>query len=211
MAAERRVLEDDRAQERGDLTGRERRLGDRERHRGGDVAGRGHWRHRELAHPLEQLRPEVEHRAGQLAGLCRPPIEVAGPAPASSQERLQADGQTRREALDAANRQEHARDERLARGRVVADRERLAGRAEDDLLVGHETGKADGVDRRVAADPRGRGERCARGGVTLRVGVELDDLARSMSRPASSANRIMRIAPMAKLARGRAGTPRPAA
>ena len=48
-------------------------------------------------------------------------------------------------------RQLDAGDERLARGRVVADRERLAAPAEDHLLVGDEARAAGRVDRHVAA------------------------------------------------------------
>ena len=48
---------------------------------------------------------------------------------------------------------EHARDECLARARVVADRERLAGAAEDHLLVRDEAGEPDRVDRDLAAHP----------------------------------------------------------
>ena len=113
---------------------------------------------------------------GQLPGLARPPVEVADRLRlrhrSVSRPTVSPGGRLwmRRTARSTPGH------ERLARGRVVADRERLAGRAEDDLLVGHEAGKADGVDRRVAADPRGRRERGAGRGIALRVGVELDDL-----------------------------------
>ena len=55
-------------------------------------------------------------------------------------------------------RQQHAGHERLARARVVPDRERLAAAAEDHLLVGDEAGEPDGVDRHVApaSSPRSR-------------------------------------------------------
>ena len=45
--------------------------------------------------------------------------------------------------------------ERLARGRVVADRQQLSLAAEDHLLVRDEAGQPDGVDDRVAADQVG--------------------------------------------------------
>src|SRR5215207_9559017 len=47
---------------------------------------------------------------------------------------LQADGRRALERADLAHCQQHARHERLAVKRVVADRERLARTAEDDLL-----------------------------------------------------------------------------
>src|SRR3712207_7715062 len=48
-----------------------------------------------------------------------------------------------------AHGQQHARHERGAVDRVVADGERLPHAAEDDLLVGHEALEADRVDRLV--------------------------------------------------------------
>ena len=106
----------------------------------------------------------------------------------------------------------HAVRERLAAGRVVADREQLALAAEDDLLVRDEPGQPHGVDRRVAADQlRGR-LRGARRRVLLRLVVELDDLGpREVLRPprarsASSARRRSRSS-----ARRRAAAPSPRA
>jgi hypothetical protein len=64
----------------------------------------------------------------------------------------------------------------------VADRERLAGAAEDHLLVRHQAGQADRVDRLVdvgaslAEQVRGV-RRGSRRGVQLAVVVQLDDLA----------------------------------
>ena len=82
-------------------------------------------------------------------------------------------------------------DEYVARGRVVPDRERLAGAAEDDLLVGDEAGQANRVDRHLALHPRGSRLRRPGRGVELRVGVELHDLRavqRSATPPPRSAS-----------------------
>ena len=86
-----------------------------------------------------------------------------------------------RELADAPDREQDARHERAAVDRVVADRERLALAAEDDLLVRDEPGQPHRVDRlvHVAAglgDQLGRALGGARRGVELAVVVELDDL-----------------------------------
>src|SRR3954447_3420848 len=63
----------------------------------------------------------------------RPPIE----------EGFQADGETGLGA-DVAHGEQDARHEGRAVERIVADRQRLALRAEDDLLVGDEAGDTQG-------------------------------------------------------------------
>ena len=69
---------------------------------------------------------------------------------------------------DLADRQQHAGHERLAVDRVVADRQRLADVAEDDLLVGDQAGQADRVDRHVALHQLGRARRrCPTGASSL--------------------------------------------
>ena len=85
------------------------------------------------------------------------------------------------ERAHAAHGEQHARHERLAVDRVVADRERLTEIAEDHLLVGDEPGQAHRVDRRRLAAARLRHQLGgARGGaagrVELGVVVQLDDL-----------------------------------
>ena len=86
------------------------------------------------------------------------------------------------ERAHLAHGQQHAGHERLAVDRVVSDRERLAGPAEQDLLVGHQAGQAHRVDRLVDV-PAGRRDqlrgarRGARRGVELAVVMQLDDLA----------------------------------
>ena len=74
------------------------------------------------------------------------------------------------------------RHEAVAVDRVVADRERLALAAEDDLLVGDQAWEADRVDRLVDVasplrDQLGGPLRGSRRGVELAVVMELDDLA----------------------------------
>ena len=79
----------------------------------------------------------------------------------------------------SVDRPQHARHERLARGRVVADRQRLPRPAEQHLLMGDEPREPDRVDRDVAAHALGRRARSARRRVELRVGMQLDDLRRA--------------------------------
>ena len=72
--------------------------------------------------------------------------------------------------------------EAVAVDRVVADRERLALAAEDDLLVGDQPGEPNRVDRLVDVasplrDQLGGPLRGSRWGVELAVVMELDDLA----------------------------------
>ncbi len=82
------------------------------------------------------------------------------------------------------------------------------GRAEDDLLVRDEAGQTDGVDRNLARHAGGRRLRGARRCVELRLVMELDDLGSGQVRAASSANRIISTAPIAKFGTTRHGTPR---
>src|SRR5215831_13964953 len=93
-----------------------------------------------------------------------------------SEELLEPDGQARRQRADLLEREQHAGDERLARGRVMADRERLPRPAEDHLLVGDEPRKPHGVDDGLRAHARRGRLRGPRRRVALGVGVELDDL-----------------------------------
>src|SRR5262249_23420813 len=58
-----------------------------------------------------------------------------------SEEVLKADRDAGRQLLELREREQHSGDERVARGRVVADRQRLAGSAEDHLLVGNKAGQ----------------------------------------------------------------------
>ena len=55
-----------------------------------------------------------------------------------------------RQAVDAAHGQQHARHERLAVDRVMADCQRLADVSEQHLLMGHEPRQANRVDRHLA-------------------------------------------------------------
>ena len=99
-----------------------------------------------------------------------------------------------------ADREQHAGHERLAVGRVVADRQRLADVAEDDLLVGDEPGQAHRVDRHLAVHRAMRAVRAAvpLGASSLRSWCSsmISALAKCLRRPrrrsASSARRRSR-------------------
>src|SRR5439155_1437335 len=71
--------------------------------------------------------------------------------------RGQRDGQTGRQTGQALEREQYARNERLARERVVTDRQELAVAAEQDLLVRDEAWETNRVDRRIPAERLGRG------------------------------------------------------
>src|SRR5216684_3167817 len=94
----------------------------------------------------------------------------------SLEEAFEADRQTRWEIPEALQREQHARDERLSGERVVANRQQLAGSAEQHLLVRDKAGKPDGVDRGIAPHRRRCGGRRPGRRVQLGVVVELDDL-----------------------------------
>src|SRR4051794_33163687 len=71
---------------------------------------------------------------------------------------IEADGEAGPELRQLRQREQDTVGERLARRRVVADRQQLPFGAEDHFLVRDEAGQADRVDRRIAADQlRGRG------------------------------------------------------
>src|SRR5205085_5107765 len=95
-----------------------------------------------------------------------------------SEQVLKSDGDPGRQDAELREREQDAGHERIARDGVVADRQRLALAAEDDLLVRDEPRKADGVDRDVAFHRRCRRLGGARWGVDLRRVMELDDLRR---------------------------------
>ncbi len=180
----------------------------------GDVCGRRAGRDDgQVAHPLEQLAPQVEHGAGQLAGLARVPVEVGGRAPGGSQERLEADRQPRLEAADTPDREQVPG--------TNASREVVSWRSESvwprapriTSWWATRPGQADAVDGDVAAEPGGRRESGARRRVALRA---RRGARRSRPRPcaagACSAKRIRSTAPIAKLGADRmrhAGLRRP--
>ena len=125
-----------------------------------------------------------------------------------SHDRVEADRQTGRKLAHLREGEQDARDEDLPGRRVVPDGERLPRPAEDDLLVSDEAGQADRMDRRVPcpsarrspspcprahpASPRGAARRSRPGGTTF---------------AASSANRIIRIAPCEKFGAWKHATP----
>ena len=123
---------------------------------------------------------------------------------ASEQQPLQPDHGRLLELADPAYRQQHARHERLAPGRVVTDRERLTDVAEDHLLVGDEPGQAHRVDRRRSGTPPAAAISSA---VRFAVPLGASSLASwcsstisalAMCPAASAAKRIIRTAPIAK-------------
>ena len=71
---------------------------------------------------------------------------------AASEQAVETDRHARRQRVELLEREQHALGERLARGRVVPDRQQLSLAAEDDLLVRDEAGQAHRVDRRTTAD-----------------------------------------------------------
>src|SRR6185295_13525332 len=81
---------------------------------------------------------------GGTARGTRAPFVRSDPAarapPARLEERVEPDGEPRRERREPLEREQDARRERLARGRVVPDRQRLPRSAEDHLLVRDEPG-----------------------------------------------------------------------
>ena len=103
----------------------------------------------------------------------------------------------------------HAGRERLARGRVVADRQRLPRPAEDHLLVGDEARQAHRVDRHVAlhaaaavafAVPDGASSFVAWWSSTISAAVEVAPTP-------PRANRIISTAPIAKFGAKKTATP----
>ena len=67
---------------------------------------------------------------------------------------LEADRQTGGKITQTIEGEQDPRDERLARHRVVPDRERLSHSAEHDLLVSNESREAHRMDRRIRPHPR---------------------------------------------------------
>src|SRR5205823_1782783 len=93
-----------------------------------------------------------------------------------SQERVQADAQPGRKLWELLEREENTVRERLARCRVVTDRQQLSLAAEDHFLVCDESWEPYRVDVRAAADQIRR-RTCGPGRcVFLRLTVQFDDL-----------------------------------
>ena len=76
VAAQRRLLDDERTQQRAQVGDRERLGPDRQGGGRGDIGGVERTRDGQVAHPCEQLAPQVEHGARQVACLVRAPVEV---------------------------------------------------------------------------------------------------------------------------------------
>ena len=121
--------------------------------------------------------PPARHRVLTVRAACaeqsllRPRRSRSGPATSAAvagsleapvrrgrayKQRVEPDRQARRQRRELLEREQHAGHERLPRGRVVPDRQRLTRPAEDHLLVRDEARQPDGVDRRAvpAAAPR---------------------------------------------------------
>src|SRR6266508_98812 len=81
-----------------------------------------------------------------------------------------------RKARELLEGEEHARDERLPRGRVVANGQELAEPAEENFLMGHQPRKTHGVDGHLSAHRLRRRPRRARRGVHFALVVQLHDL-----------------------------------
>ena len=134
-------------------------------------------------HPTDQLRLRGRVHPGEIVaqGLSFRGGWAGSPRSLRTSSALEADRERLGQATDASAGQHDARHERAAIDRVVADRQRLALAAEDDLLMGDEPGEPDRVDRLVdvgagVAEQLGRPGGRARGLVELAVVVELDDL-----------------------------------
>ena len=159
--------------------------------------------------PLDLLAAGALDRAGDAAAHPEPIVcrvrdriylerrDVALEPSSSVKQRVEPDGQAGRKLTEPLERKQHARDVRLARERVVADRQQLSVAAEEHLLVRDEAGQAHRMDHGAADQLRSRLGRPGRG-VLLLLAVQLDDLRPRQERRASSANRIIRTAPSAK-------------
>src|SRR5688500_17634600 len=88
-----------------------------------------------------------ETRRGSDLRRGTPPPGAAGGEPRESlEERVEPDREAGWKVSHAVDGSQHARDECLARCRVVPDRQGLPRPAEEPLLVGNEAGQPDRVD-----------------------------------------------------------------
>ena len=175
-------------------------------------------------------------QSGALPRDLGPPGAVDGAARAAAGEQLRVGGQhdgvdlLRRQVADreldhrsasspnvspggkpahAVEREQNAGHERLAGGRVVADRERLARAAQDDLLVRDEPRQAHRVDRDVRRPCAAAVALAVPDGASIFVSACSSMIsAWSNERAASAANRIIRTAPSAKFGATKHAHPR---
>src|SRR2546428_425287 len=102
----------------------------------------------------------------------------------SVEQRVQPERQPRRQRAQPVERQEHAGDVRLARERVVADRQELALPAEQHLLVCNEPREPNRVDRNFGREQfGGRPGGCPPPGPLLPAAPEEDDLHAALASP----------------------------
>ena len=144
-------------------------------------------------------QPPLQHGGRPCANA---PARAALPTSAirhALQQRVEADGEIRRQRADPVERQQRTRDGRPRGAGVVADRQRLS-RGRRRSPPGARRGPAAGRSGSASPAAARRRSPCRpRGRVELLVVVELDDLGRGSTFAASSAKRIISTAPSAKL------------
>src|SRR6266516_90627 len=120
----------------------------------------------EVAMSVDRVARSVV-RAAAIAGTY-PISRPKAPYRSQAEERPQADRETR-PARDLADAEEHTGHERRTVERVVADRQRLAGRSEQNLLVGDEACGAHGMHMDALEDGPARSGQAVRRRIGHRV------------------------------------------